>query len=299
MRTLLQCAYAASTQAEREPTRADPCQSALRQRLAREVVCLCGRLHTLRPTLVLPPLRQLACVLASDVADSKTLTGIFSGIGFAASYSWTLPLRAEAEQAAGATRLLWLCVGYLSGGRWTLGFDNVNQMKRFLNGGCLDMIGAAAFHQAAPLRAEVLSREPPDLALIDESILRLSPEGAAACSRFQLRQFGQVRGAAAAEASGTQVELSGANAAMSLTARAKRALPCTAKPECAEAAAGSCNPPPASPVASPPTTRQRCRAPDSEPPLEVVVARHTHAPKDGGAFEQNGLAVQVCLTAEG
>eukprot|EP00966_Prymnesium_polylepis_P087559 2026115-Prymnesium_polylepis.1 len=173
-RTLLNATWLATSQAEREPSRPDPRPSALRQRFNREVIFLANRLHTLRPTLVLPPLRLLASVLASDVADSKQLTGVVSGLGVCASYSWTLPLRVEAEAQAFDTRLLWMCVGFFSGGRWILGFDNVNKLRRFLNGGCLDMIGCAAFFQRQPLEA-TRSRQLPELHSIDDSIFELNP----------------------------------------------------------------------------------------------------------------------------
>ena len=153
-RTLLSATWLATSQSEREASRPDPRQSELRQRFNREVVVLCGRLHTLRPTLILPPLRLLSNVLASDVANSKQVTGIASGLGLSASYSWTLPLRIEAEAQAFGTRLLWMCVAYFGGGRWIVGFDNVNKLRRFLHGGCLDMIGCAAFHQQVPPQIE-------------------------------------------------------------------------------------------------------------------------------------------------
>ena len=67
-RILMQNAYSATTQNERESYRSLS-SSQLRRRFNLEVIHLAGQLHYLRPKLVLPPLALLGSVLATGVAN--------------------------------------------------------------------------------------------------------------------------------------------------------------------------------------------------------------------------------------
>ena len=83
----------------------------------------------------MPPLQDLAVVLASDVLGAKAVTEVCHALGFSLSYRYTLPWREEAEKEAYASRALAIAAVYLCGRRCALGFDNINVMRKFLGRG--------------------------------------------------------------------------------------------------------------------------------------------------------------------
>jgi hypothetical protein len=218
-RILVDMAHRMTSRAEREDSRADPCQSELRKRFNVHFIYLCSQLHILRPKLVLPPTGLIGNVLGSDVANAKSLTNLMSSFGMGISYQATLPLRVEAECAAYRSRVLCLCVAYLSGNRWCLGFDNINKLRRFLNGGCLDLIGAAAFRQLAPMQSITdRSETPRDPATLDDAIFSRSEAVVTARDMFIIGQYIAVVGALCFDQD-VRIELPCATTATSLVRR--------------------------------------------------------------------------------
>ena len=286
MRLLVDMAYRCSTESEREEARANPGQEHLRRRLNLQVVYLASQLHVLRPALLLPPLSLLATVVSSDVANAKDLTGITSALGLSSSYHTTLPERRRAEQRAFESRVLWLVTILLGGHRVTLGFDNVNKLRRFVNGGCLDLIGAAFFVQhPPPPRSIRLSREPPKPASLTEDIFALTAPMLAARDTFQLGLLAKVVDALPHDA---EVDIpigNFATRAAALVRRGRGAL----KRRGDELNLTSAF------AASSPLARRRGDGSilKQESPVRVPVrARHAYSPKFGGSLEESGMEVQ-------
>ena len=81
-------------------------------------------------------------------------------------------------RAATLRLVLSIAVLLLCGYRPTLGFDNINVLRRYLGRGCLNLIGAIVFFERPPpplLDGSCRSREPPNPQQLNTSIFDTTP----------------------------------------------------------------------------------------------------------------------------